>query len=65
VFFVSQVDGEGYVLPDAFVEVMKSLYAEDSLKTLAKEFAPDCITEANAYAKSKCKSLHIYLQSYR
>jgi hypothetical protein len=50
---IGVVDGEGYVLPDAFVEVMKSLYAEDSLKTLAKEFAPDCITEANAYAKKE------------
>jgi hypothetical protein len=51
VFVVSQVDGEGYVLPDAFVEVVSNLYIEDSLKTLAREFAPHCITEANAYAK--------------
>jgi hypothetical protein len=56
---VSQVDGEGYVLSDAFVIVVSSLYREDSLKTLAKELATECITEANAYAKSKCKSLQI------
>jgi hypothetical protein len=51
VFVVSQVDGEGYVLPVEYAEAVSSLYAEDSLKTLAKEFAPDCITEANNYAK--------------
>ena len=64
-FVVSQVDGDGYVLSDAFVIVVSSLYREDSLKTLAKELATECITEANTYAKSKCKSLQIYLQIYR
>jgi hypothetical protein len=51
VFVVSQVDGEGYVLPDAFVNAVINLYTEDSLKTLAKAFAPDCIARANAYVK--------------
>ena len=55
-FVVPQVDGEGYLLSDAFVNVVINLYTEDSLKTLAKEVAPDCVTEANAHAKSKCKS---------
>ena len=55
-FVVSQVDGDGYVLPDAFVEVMKSLYTEDSLKTLVERLAPDCINQANAHAKSKYKA---------
>jgi hypothetical protein len=51
VFVVSQVDGEGYVLPEAFVNAVSNLCTEDSLKTLVKELAPDCITKANAYAK--------------
>ena len=58
-FVVSQVDREGYVLPDAFANAVSSLYTEDSLKTLAKQLAPDCATEANAYVKSKCKSQQI------
>ena len=48
---VPQVDGECYVLPDAFVNAVSSLYTEESLKTLAKQLAPDCITKANADAK--------------
>jgi hypothetical protein len=51
VFVVSQVDGEGYVLPEAFVNAVSSWYTEDSLKTLARELAPYCITEANVYAE--------------
>ena len=58
-FVVSQVDGDGYVLPDAFVQAMTSLYAEDSLKTLVKKWAPECITQANADAKSRYKVLRI------
>ena len=50
-FVVSQVDGEGYMLPDAFLYFVSNLYTEDSLKTLAKQVAPDCIIEANAYVK--------------
>ena len=50
-FVVSQVDGEGYILPAAYAEALSNLYTEDSLKNLVKELAPDCITEANDYAK--------------
>jgi len=56
---VSQVDGEGYVLTDAYVEVVKKLYTEDSLKTLVERLAPDCITEANARAKGRYKDQQI------
>jgi len=59
VFVVPQVDGEGYVLPGAFVNFVIDLYTEDSLKTLAKELVPDCVTEGNAIANSKCKSQKI------
>jgi len=59
VFVVSQVDREGYVLSGAFVEVMKSLYAEDSLKTLVERLAPNCINQANVGAKSRYKTKHI------
>jgi len=59
VFVVSQVDSEGYVLSDAFVNDVSNLYKEDSLKTLAKQLAPHCVTESNAYAKGKCKSQQI------
>ena len=51
--FVPQVDGEGYVLPDAYVKAVSILYTEESLKTLVKQLAPDCITKANADAKSE------------
>ena len=53
VFVVSQVDREGYVLPEAFVNFVSNMYTEDSLKTLAKQVAPECITDANAFAKSR------------
>jgi hypothetical protein len=59
VFVVSQVDGEGYVLPAVFVEGIKSLYKEDSLKTLAERLAPDCIAKANAGAKGRYKAQQI------
>jgi hypothetical protein len=59
VFVVSQVDGEGYVLPDKFVETIKSLYTEDALKTIVQKMAPDCCTNANAGAKGKCKTERI------
>ena len=61
VFVVSQVDGEGYVLTDPFVNAVIDLYTEEPLKTLAKELAPDCATEANAYDKSKFKTQEIKL----
>ena len=50
------MDGEGYVLPDAFVEAVKTLYTENSLKTLVESLAPDCITRTNAYAQGKYKT---------
>jgi len=53
VFVVSQVEGGGYVLTDAFVNFVSILFTEDSLKTLAKELAPDCVTKANIFAKSE------------
>jgi hypothetical protein len=56
VFVVPQVDEEGYVLTDAFANAVSNLYTEDSLKTLAKELAPHCITEANAGVKGRYKS---------
>ena len=56
-----QVDFEGYVLPGLFVNAVSNFYTEDLLKTLAKELAPDCATEANTYAKSKCKTQEILL----
>lgn len=48
---IGVVDGEGYVQPDAFVNAVSNMYAEDSLKDLAKKLAPYCVTESNAYAK--------------
>ena len=60
-FFVPQVDGDGYVLSAAYVNVMKSLYTEDSLKTLVGRLAQNCITEANARAKGKYKVKQIWL----
>jgi hypothetical protein len=58
-FVVSQVDGEGYVLTAAFVEAISNLYTEDSLKTLARELAPDCITGTNTRAKIRYKAEQI------
>ena len=55
-FVVSQVDGDGYVLSDAFVEYLKRLFIEDSLKNLVERLAPNCITYFNAHAKSKYKA---------
>ena len=60
-FVVPQVDGEGYVLPGIFVDVVINSYTEDSLKTLAKELVPNCVTEGNTVAKSKCKTQKILL----
>ena len=54
-FVVSQVDREGYVLPDAFANVVKCLYTEDSLKALVESLAPNCTRAANAEAKGKYK----------
>ena len=58
-FVVSQVDGEGYVLTDAYLEAEKKSYTEDSLKTLVERLAPNCITEANARAKGRYKDQQI------
>jgi hypothetical protein len=55
VFVVPQVDGEGYVLTDAYFEAVKDLFTEDALKTLVERLAPNCITEANARAKGRYK----------
>ena len=58
-FVESQVDGEGYLLQDAYVEAIKNLYTEDSLKTLVKQLAPDCMKGANSRAKSRYKAEQI------
>jgi len=59
VFVVSQVDGEGYVLTDAYLEAVKNWYTEESLKPLIERLAPDCITQANAAAKGTYKDQQI------
>jgi hypothetical protein len=64
VFIVPQVDEEGYVLTDAYVEAVKSFYKEDVLKTLVAKLAPDCIKGANAGAKGRCKAQQIYFQIF-
>jgi hypothetical protein len=56
VFVVSQVDDEGYVQPDAFTDAVSNMYPEDSLKTVVKSVAPECIADANANAKGKYKA---------
>jgi hypothetical protein len=56
---VSQVDGEGYVLTDAFVKAVKNWYTENSLKTLVERLAPDCITGANERAEGRYKDQQI------
>jgi hypothetical protein len=56
---VSQVDGEGYVLTDAYIGAVKEWYTEDSVKTLVERLAPNCITEANARAKGRYKDQQI------
>jgi len=53
VFVVPQVDGDGYVVTAPFVEAIKELYTERSLKTLVEDLAPTCITTANAHAKGR------------
>jgi hypothetical protein len=55
VFVVSQVDEEGFVIKDAFVKAVGEMYTDDSLKTLAQNNAPDCVTKANAFAKGRYK----------
>ena len=47
-FFVSHVDGAD-VLTDAFVNAVRYLNTEDSLKALVKELLPECVTEGNSY----------------
>jgi hypothetical protein len=61
VFVVSQVDGEGYVLQDAYLKTARKLNMEDSLMTLVERLAPNCITEANERAKGKYEALQIWL----
>jgi hypothetical protein len=61
--FVPQVDAEGYLLTAPFVNAVDKLYTEDSLKALAKELAPDCVTEANAGAKREYKAQKMYVQA--
>jgi hypothetical protein len=61
---VSQVDGEGYVLQDAFIEAIKKLYTEDSLKNYVEGLAPDCITAANARAKGRYNAQQIYFSIF-
>ena len=58
-FVVSQVDGEGYVLTDAYLEAEKKSYTEGSLKTLVERLAPKCITDANERAKGRYRDQQI------
>jgi hypothetical protein len=51
--FVSQVDDEGYVIQDAFVNAVGNWYTEYTLKTLARDAAPDCVTAANDDARGR------------
>jgi hypothetical protein len=50
------VNGEGYLLPEAYLTAVINLYTEESLKIVAKKVAPDCITYSNAAANRKYKS---------
>jgi len=59
VFVVPQVDGDGYVLSDVYVEAITNLYTEDTLKALVRRVAPGCIAKANAQAKGKYKAQQI------
>jgi len=61
---VSQVDDEGYLLQDAFVEAIKNLYTEDSLKNFVERLATDCLTVANAGAKGRYHAQQIYFQIF-
>ena len=54
-----QVDGDGYVLSDVYVEAITNLYTEDTLKALVRRVAPGCIAKANAQAKGKYKAQQI------
>jgi hypothetical protein len=56
VFVVLQVDGEGYVIADAYANAVSNWYTEDSLKTLAKTLARNCTTKENARAKGRYKA---------
>jgi hypothetical protein len=53
--FWPQVDKDGYLRPAEFAEAVANLYAEDSLKALVKELAPDCVTKANERVKGGYK----------
>ena len=64
VFVVPQVDAEGYVLPDEFVNVVSNWYKEDWLKNSAQSLVPECISEANAYATGRYKAQQIQLQTF-
>jgi hypothetical protein len=44
---VFQVDGEGNLIEDAFINAAGVAYKEEPLKALAKDKAPDCFQEAN------------------
>ena len=55
-FVVSQVDGEGYVRNESYINAVKNMYPEDSLKTLVESVAPGCIADANVNAKGKYKA---------
>ena len=54
-----QVDDDGYVLSPVYVEAIKNLYTEDTLKALVRRVAPGCIDKANARAKGKYKAQQI------
>ena len=58
-FVVSQVDGEGYVLTDAYLEAVKNWYTEESLQALVKRLAPNCITDANERPKGRYRDQQI------
>jgi len=58
-FVVPQVDDDGYVLSPVYVEAIKNLYTEDTLKALVRRVAPGCIDKANARAKGKYKAQQI------
>jgi hypothetical protein len=60
-FVAYQVNGEGYVLPDVYMIAVSNHYTEESLKTVARRLAPDCITKSNAAAKSKYKNQQLYI----
>jgi hypothetical protein len=59
VFVVSQVDSEGYVLADKYIQAVKVWYTEDSLQAIVERLAPNCITGANALAKGRYKDRQI------